>query len=132
MSPAGGGGAQRRGWKSPPPASNHIHFPLQLYLKFFQNRSFDLLTQLINLPARSIAVIHQHERLLFVNTRISFAIAFPTALFDQPASGDFNESVPLWISRYARMFLFQLIILLFRYRWILEKASGISNPGRVG
>jgi hypothetical protein len=57
--------------------------------------------------AARAAAIDQHQRLLLVHPDPSEVPAFPSAVFDQPAGGEFDAAIGLRITRQIRIGLRQ-------------------------
>ena len=110
---------------------NHIHFGLKLYVEFFFYRVKNFLRELPNFCSCSTTIIHNHQRLMRMNTNIFKRFSFPSTIFNQPSSGYFNLLIYRWVSGYFWMRNFEFIVVLLCDSRVLKEATGITNLIRI-
>src|SRR3546814_1503544 len=86
-----------------------------------------------NLAAAGAAMIDQHQRMLLGNGGITAAIAFQSAVFDQPGSRYFAHAIVTGAEQWQPWPAFgqSLGIVQVQHR-VLEKAAGIADQHRIG
>ena len=73
------------------------HFRLQPDVKLLTHTLAHLMSQLYNIIAGRIVFVNEYQRLLAMHGRAATGGALKLTLIDQPASGQFDAAIRLWI-----------------------------------